>query len=155
MKVTNLRKAYGRTAFCPENDTALAQLNITLQSAQAAGVDMTNPVAAAAQAYYNQASGLFSGDWIALGSACTEDVSQAQTQITNLNSLITTASAAAGQAPPALVDPAQLPQPPASPFSALFPSIPSWVLPVGAGIIGLGLVAWLTSSVAKFRRRPA
>ncbi|MHB8734278.1 MAG: hypothetical protein ACYC6M_03140 [Terriglobales bacterium] len=137
-------RAYGRTAFCPENDTALAQLQLTLQTATSVGVDPNNAILMAAQAYYNQASGFFSGDWLALGGACAEDVSQAQTQIANVNSLIQAASPSTP-----VTDPSKLPVPPPG---GLFPSIPSWVLPVGAGIIGLGLVAWLVSSATKFRR---
>lgn len=141
--------SFGRTLFCPENDTALSSLETTLQTAQSAGVDPSNPILQAAQAFYSQASGFFSGDWIATGSACSDDVTQAKQQIANVNALITAASSGS---PPPLIDPGQIPTPQASLWASLgLPQVPSWVLPVGAGLVGLGLVAYL---VHKFKRTP-
>ena len=142
---------YGFTVGCSEFDTALNQLNIALGIAQGTtGVDQTDPNYLSALNFYNQQTGLVSGDWFALGSTCTSLVSQAKQAITALNALITAASTANGVPPPTLVDPTQIPTPP----PGLFPSIPSWVLPVGLGVVGLGLAGWIFSSATKlFPRR--
>jgi hypothetical protein len=82
-----------------------------------------------------------------LSGSCANSMTTGTTLGKNLDA----DTAAAGGSPPQN-QPAPVP-PPGGLGSFL--SLPDWVLPVGAGILGLGVVAWLASSVAKFRRSKA
>jgi len=136
------RPAYGALG-CSQLDVVVSNLSVALQQATAVGLDATDPDFSAAQDFYNSESGWFSSgslpnQWFDTASTCNQYVTQGNTLYANLNSKIT----AMGGTPPTAPPPTP-PDPNQSIISGLLPSIPSWVLPVGLGVVGLGLVAYL------------
>ncbi len=120
-------------AFCTELDDALATLKATLAAAEAVGLDKGTPPPASyalAKAYYDKQTGFFTKDYIAWGTACSDDVNEAIGLIKNLNSDIT---AAGGK--PVETDTIQKPKNP------LLFGLPSWILPVGIGVAVLAVAA--------------
>jgi hypothetical protein len=135
-------KAYAALG-CSQLNVVVSNLSIALQQATAAGLDATDPDFSAAQDFYNSESGWFSSgslpnQWFDSSSTCNQYVTQGNQLYANLNAKITSA----GGTPPTAAPPAP-PDPNSSLLSNVLPSIPSWVLPVGAGIVGLGLIAYL------------
>ena len=128
---------------CSEFDTALANLKGLIdQSALGNGYDDAYQ---AAVDYYNAQSGtLYNGSLFMLGQSCTDAVTQAN-QLAN--SLVSASTATQLPIAPSANNPPAVP-PPTNPLNPLS-YIPSWVLPVAAGLIGLGLLAWLASSASK------
>jgi hypothetical protein len=136
-------KSYGSAIGCPGLDTIVSNVKMSIAAATAAGVQTTN--LAAASDWVDKQTTWYSQDWFdILPGSCANSMNTGTTLGKNLDS----DTAAAGGSPPT-----NLPAPTVPPggLGALL-GLPDWVLPVGAGILGLGVVAWLASSVAKFRR---
>lgn len=139
------RGAYGTPIGCSQLDVYMSNLAQSIAAAVAAGVTTTN--LSVAQNWYSQQTTWYSQDWFDLGSSCQNAVATTQTYQANLDA----DTRAAGGAPPAN-QPA--PTVPPGGLSGLL-GLPDWALPVGASVLGVGVLAWLVSSLAKFRRRPA
>lgn len=142
-------KSYGTAIGCQGLDQAVANLGTVIQAAQAVGLDSTNLDYAAAANFYGQQTTWYTQDWFDGSATCTNQINTATTLAQNLSKDIT---AAGGVAPTNL--PATPPPPPGGPLGSLFPSIPDWVLPVGAGIVGLGLVAYLFGPLIRRLSKP-
>jgi hypothetical protein len=127
---------------CAALQPAIDNLGAAIQAANAAGLNTSNSgdYAAAAQ-FYSQQTSWLSETWFSGSTECQNLVTQANQLYTALNTAVTAAGGSAPTAPPAPVPT------PGDIFSTL--GIPSWVLPVTFGVIGLVGLAWLASSVAK------
>ena len=125
---------------CSQLQPAVQNLGVAIQAAQQAGLDTTNADFNAAATFYNTQTSFLGEAWVAYGQQCTNLVTQANSLYTNLNA----ATLVAGGSPPNLA-----PTPPPDPSILAAIGLPSWLLPVTFGIIGLGLLAWLVSSGSK------
>lgn len=143
--------------FCPDLTTAVANLGIALQQAQNAGVDQNDAKYQSAQQLYQQQTGFFSKDVIDINvpfiyGGCTAAVNEVKAKIADVNSLIQAKTPGASVVDANAIQPGQNAQLTNDGSSPGVPGIPSWVAPVGLGILGLGTLAWLVSSAAKFKR---
>lgn len=132
-------RTFGTAIGCSGLDQAVANLGTVLNAAQAAGLTTAQIDYANAFNFYGQQTTWYTEDWFDIsGTTCANQIGTANTLAQNLSAAIT----AAGGTPPSNL-PTVTPPPPGSALGGLFPSIPDWVLPVGAGVVGLGLVAYL------------
>lgn len=132
----------GYTAFCTEFSDALAALSLALGHAEALNLTGKDSYKLA-KAFYTKQTGFFTRDWIAIGSACSDDVNEANSLTQNLSADIVAAGGAA-------VDTSTVPEP-KSPF---FLGLPKWVVPTAA-VVGILWVArpYIPFLAALFRKR--